>query len=82
MPGYEASLFNAILAPAGTPREITTRLHGEIARALQQPDIRSRFLQQGVELQASESPEQCAAFIKTETEKFIRIVKQTGIRAE
>ena len=82
LPGYEASLFNAILAPAGTPREITARMHGEIARALQQPDIRSRFLQQGVELQASDSPEQCAAFIKTETEKFIRIVKQTGIRAE
>ena len=82
LPGYEAALFNAVLAPSGTPRDILTRMHAEIAKALQQPDIRSRFLQQGVELQASESADQCSSFIKAETEKFIRIVKQTGIRAE
>jgi len=82
LPGYEAALFNAILAPSGTPRDILARMHAEIAKALQQPDIRSRFLQQGVELQASESADQCTSFIKAETEKFIRIVKQTGIRAE
>ena len=81
LPGYEAALFNAILAPGGTPRDILARMHAEIAKAVQQPDIRSRFLQQGVELQASESADQCSRFIKAETEKFIRIVKQTGIRA-
>ena len=82
LPGYEAALFNAILAPGGTPRDILARMHAEIAKAVQQPDIRSRFLQQGVELQASESADQCSRFIKAETEKFIRIVRQTGIRAE
>jgi tripartite-type tricarboxylate transporter receptor subunit TctC len=82
LPGYEAALFNAILAPKATPREILTRMHAEIARALRQPDIRGRFLQQGVELVGSESPEQCSELMRTETEKFVRIVKQTGIRAE
>ena len=82
LPGYEASLFNAIFAPVGTPREILGRMHSEIARAVQQPDVRNRYLEQGVELVASESPEQCSNMLKTETEKFARIVKQAGIRAE
>ena len=82
LPGYEASLFNAILAPRGTPRDILVRMHAEIAKVVQQQEIRTRFLQQGVELSASESPDQCSSLIKTETEKFARIVMQAGIRAE
>ena len=82
LPGYEAALFNAIFAPSGTPRDILVRMHAEIAKAVQQQDIRSRFLQQGVELQASESADQRSGFIRAEIENFIRIIKQTGIRAE
>jgi tripartite-type tricarboxylate transporter receptor subunit TctC len=80
--GYEAALFNAIIAPAGTPRDIVTRMHAEIVKAIQQPELRARFLQQGVELSTSASPDEATAFIKSETEKFARIVREAGIRAE
>ena len=82
LPGYEAALFNAILAPRGTPPELVSRLHGEIVKAIQQGEVRSRFAQQGVEIQASESPEQCGSFIQSETDKLVRIVKQSAIRAD
>jgi tripartite-type tricarboxylate transporter receptor subunit TctC len=82
LPGYEAAIFNAIAAPAGTPREILVRMHAEIAKAVQQQDIRSRFLQQGVELTPSESADQCSAFLKAETEKYNKLVKQAGIKAD
>jgi tripartite-type tricarboxylate transporter receptor subunit TctC len=82
LPGYEFAIFNAIAAPAGTPREILNRMNAEIAKVVQQPDIRNRFLQQGVELTASESAERFSAFIKTETEKYAKVVKQADIRAD
>ena len=82
LPGYEAALFNAILAPIATPKEILNLMHQEIVKAVQQSDIKSRFLQQGVEIQSSESVDQCTAMIKEETEKFVKIVKQAGIHAD
>ena len=82
LPGYEHVVFNAILAPTGTPRDILGRMHGEIVKALQQPDIRGRFLEQGVELPASSSPEECSAFVKAETEKYAKIAQLAGIRPE
>ncbi len=82
LPGYETMVFNAILAPAGTPREIIGRMHAEITKAVQHPDVRGRLLQQGVELLASGSPEECSAFIKAETAKYAKIVREAGIRPE
>lgn len=82
LPGYEAAIFNAIVAPAGTPRDLVARMHAEIAKAVQQPELRARFLQQGVELSASASPDEATAFIRSETEKYAKIVREAGIRAE
>ncbi len=82
LPGYEAAIFNGIVAPAGTPREILARMNAEIAKAVQQPELRARFLQQGVELSASASADEATAFIKSETGKYAKIVREAGIRAE
>jgi tripartite-type tricarboxylate transporter receptor subunit TctC len=82
LPGYEAAIFNAIIAPAGTPRDIRVRMHAEIAKAVQQQDLISRFLQQGVELTASASADECTSFIRSEVEKYVKLVKQAGIQAE
>ena len=82
LPGYEAAIFNGIAAPAGTPREILTRMNAEIAKVVQQPELRARFLQQGVELSASASADEATAFIKSETEKYAKIVREAAIRAE
>lgn len=82
LPGYEAAIFNAIVARAATPREILTRMNGEIRKVVQQQDIRSRLLAQGVELAASESHEQFTAFMKSQAEKYAQVVKMANIRAD
>ncbi len=82
LPGYNAAIFNGIVAPAGTPREVLARLHREIAKAVQQPEIHSRFQAQGVELMASESPEQFTEFIRQQTDRFAKLVRDVGIKPE
>jgi tripartite-type tricarboxylate transporter receptor subunit TctC len=82
LPGYEAAIFNAIIAPAGTARDIRVRMHAEIAKAVREQDLISRFLQQGVELTASESADHCTGFVRAEVEKYAKLVKQAGIQAE
>ena len=78
--GYELGVFNTLLAAAGTPREIVLRMHAEIARAVQQPDLRDHYLKQGVELSASVAADECSAFVKTETAKYARIAQEAGIQ--
>ena len=82
LPGYEAIVFNAMLAPAGTPRTILDRLHAEISKAVQQADLRNRFIEQGVELTSSASPDECSAFIRQETAKYAKIIREAGIRGD
>jgi tripartite-type tricarboxylate transporter receptor subunit TctC len=79
VPGYEALIWNVMLAPAGTPLEIRNRLHAEIAKALKLPELRQQFLAQGVELTASRSPDECTAFIKTEFDKHNQLWKSLGL---
>jgi tripartite-type tricarboxylate transporter receptor subunit TctC len=79
VPGYEATIFNAIMAPIATPREIRARLQSEIARAVVFPDLHTRFLEQGVELTASASPEECTAFIKAQFDQHTQLWKRLGL---
>jgi len=57
-------------------------MHSEIAKAVRDPELAKHFLQQGVELTASESADQCTALIKAEVEKYAKLVEQAGIKAE
>jgi tripartite-type tricarboxylate transporter receptor subunit TctC len=82
LPGYEVAIFNALVAHAATPREILTRMNAEVRKVVQQQDIRSRLLEQGVELTASESPEQFTEFLKAKAEKYVQVVKKANIRAD
>ena len=66
----------------GTPGEILARIHGEIVKFTQAPEIRARFAQQGVELQASPSPEQFNAYLKSELARISKLVKELGITQE
>jgi len=79
LPGYEASIFNGMVAPAATPKEPVARVHAEIARFTQAPDIRSRFAQQGVELQSSTTPEQFGDYIRTEYARMAKLIREAGI---
>ena len=82
LPGYEDITFNGLMAPAGTPREILVRVQEEVAKAVRVPDLHKRFLERGVELTASASPEQFTAYVKAEAEKKDKLVREAGIKME
>jgi tripartite-type tricarboxylate transporter receptor subunit TctC len=77
LPGYEATSWFGMFAPAGTPPAIVAKLNDIIVKALNDPDIRKRIVEQGGEPHP-ETPEQFAAFIKAETTKWGKVVKESG----
>lgn len=81
LPGYEATQWFGVLAPAGTPRAIIDRLHKDITTGLRAPDVKQHLAAEGALIVAS-SPEQFGAYIRTETEKWARVVKAAGIKPE
>ncbi len=81
VPGVELVSWFGIVPPAGTPRAIITRLNEEFNRALQKPDVRERFAQQGLEIGGG-SPDEMARRIRTDYERYVRIVKATGIKPD
>jgi tripartite-type tricarboxylate transporter receptor subunit TctC len=82
VPGYEDITFNGLVAPAGTPRDILVRLNQELGKVLSTPALRNRFLERGVELKASASPEEFTAYIKAEVDKKSKLAREAGIRLE
>lgn len=81
LPGYELTAWNAFLAPRGTPRAVIDTLHAELRRILQQPETRQRLGALGFEIVAS-TPQQLADTVRTEREKWGRIIKANNIQAE
>ena len=81
VPGFEAAAWFGILAPAGTPRELVMRLNTELVKALRDPELRRRLTQQGFE-PGGDSPEEFAAFMRAETEKWARVIRKAGVKIE
>jgi tripartite-type tricarboxylate transporter receptor subunit TctC len=79
--GYEATQWFGVLAPAGTPRAIVDRLHQEITTALRSADVKQHLSGEGAEIVAS-TPEQFAAYLRSETEKWARVIKAAGIKPQ
>ena len=81
LPGYEASSWFGVVVPAGTPREVVARLNAEINQALNLPDIRERFAQQGA-IPAPGTPEEFSAYIRAEIAKWAKVIKVSGAKVE
>lgn len=81
VPGYEAVNWYGVFAPAGTPREIVAKLHEDIARVLQQPDVQKRFASEGGEVIAN-TPEEFGAFIRREIPKWTKVIRDSGARVD
>ena len=77
--GFEASSWFGMVAPAATPRAVITRLNGEVVKALMEPDLQNRFSALGARL-AGNTPEEFAAYIKSERVKWSRIVRDANIK--
>lgn len=80
--GYEEITFNGLMAPAGTPREVLTRVQSEVARIVRLPELRKRYLERGIELGASHSPDEFTAYVKTEFDKKAKLAREAGIRLD
>jgi len=79
--GFESYNWNGMLAPAGTPRAIIARIHEVLAKQLATPEGQELYIGQGHE-PGGDGPEEYAAFIRAETEKWSKVAKMAGIRAQ
>jgi tripartite-type tricarboxylate transporter receptor subunit TctC len=80
LPGFEAATWFALVAPAGTPREIVRRLNTEVTQLVTQPDVRQRFADLGMTIDA-DTPDALDAYIKSEMLKWSKVIKEADIRA-
>ena len=76
--GYEATTWFGLRAPAKTPKEIITRLNAEVDKALRSPDIKERFINDGLEPMGG-SPDDFAKFIRSEIDKYAKVIKAARI---
>jgi len=81
MPGFELVAWNAMFAPAKTPPEIIKRLHGELAKALAEPEVKARLLKLGFE-PGKGTPESLAAFVQSESARWGGAIRKAGIKAD
>lgn len=81
LPGYEVLTWQGFVAPAGTPKEIISRLNAEIVKTLRDPEFASRMGGMGLELYGT-TPEGFAQFIKDEHAKWAKVIKATGARID
>jgi tripartite-type tricarboxylate transporter receptor subunit TctC len=79
--GFDASSWFGLFAPAGTPRPIVDKVQADVARALSQPEVRERFVGQGAD-PGGNTPDQFAAFIRAETDKWTRVVKFSNAKVD
>ncbi len=77
VPGYEATLWLSISGPAGMPKDIVQRLYSEIAKALKDPDLQSKFREAGVEADST-GGEELLRYMRAEDAKWGKVVKETG----
>jgi tripartite-type tricarboxylate transporter receptor subunit TctC len=80
VPGYQADNWSGLLAPAGTPSAIVARLHAAVVQALQDPEVKKRFVDEGGEAAPSRTPEEFGAMIHSEIAKWARVVKDAGLK--
>jgi tripartite-type tricarboxylate transporter receptor subunit TctC len=81
LPGYDCAAWVGYAAPAGTPREILARLAAEIQKAVQSTELKDRYVFLGMD-PASNSPDEMAAYMRREQDRYAQIIKNAGIKIE
>jgi tripartite-type tricarboxylate transporter receptor subunit TctC len=80
-PEVDITSWWGLLGPAGLPKDVLAKVHAETLKAMTTPDMKKRLAEQGAEV-VTDTPEQFAAFIKSEIAKWGRIVKASGARID
>lgn len=81
VPGYECINWSSILAPAGTPKEIVSRINATVANALKSPEVRQRLNSQGFDPSPS-TPEELEAFLTAEVRKYTKVIADAAIKLD
>lgn len=81
LPGLVAISWWGVFMPTGVPKAIVDQFHGDLVKALQDPDVKRKFADLGVDA-VHDTPEEFVAFIKSETAKYSKLIKDVGIKAE
>ncbi len=81
-PGYDLGIWQSIVAPAGTTRDVVTKLHGSLRKVLAMPDVREKLLNAGIEPASSNSPDEFAAFIRSQADARSKVIKTLGMKLD
>ena len=82
LPGYVVTTWYGLFAPGTTPAPIVARLHAEMVKAMQQPDVRGKLEGIGADGSVSRSPAEFAALVRADTVRYAKIVKDIGLKVE
>jgi tripartite-type tricarboxylate transporter receptor subunit TctC len=81
VPGYESGTWHGLVAPRGTPPAVVKRLHAEVVKVLQSPDVAEKFTPVAIEMIGS-TPQKFGAYIGTEITKWAGVVKRSGAKID
>jgi tripartite-type tricarboxylate transporter receptor subunit TctC len=81
-PGYDLGIWQSIVAPAGTPREVVARLFASITKVLGMAEVREKLLAAGIEPATSKSPEEFAEFIRIQADTRAKVIKAVGLKLD
>ena len=82
LPGFDLGIWQSVVAPAGTPKEIIARLYASLAKVMANEEVRQKLLAVGIEPTISKSPEEFGAFIKKQAEVREKVIKAVGMKLD
>src|SRR2546423_6039461 len=82
LPGYVVTTWYGVFAPAGTPASIVNRLHAELVKAMQTPDVRTKLEGIGADGSVSRTPHEFAQLVRADSARYAKIVKDIGLKIE
>jgi tripartite-type tricarboxylate transporter receptor subunit TctC len=82
LPGFDLGIWQSVVAPAGTPKEIVARLYGSLAKVMANDEVKQKLLAVGIQPTISKSPEDFAAFIRSQAEVREKVIKAVGMKLD
>ena len=82
LPEMTHGSWQSVFAPAGTPPDVIAKLYTIVLQVMDTPDVKKRLGESGVDVVTSKSPEEFAAFLRAETDKWAQVVKESGATVE